>query len=127
MFGPMAQNWRQIMQMPQQMQSPSGLGFPTRNATGGWQMPGGPAPFQPKPLAPPPAPAPNPAPGNGYAFYNGAWHSPESVWGTGGQPAPMMGFGVGGNTGYGQMGMGITGQGAFGDLGAFGMGYGDTY
>lgn len=35
--------------------------------------------------------------------------------------------GVGGDVGYGSMGMGVTGQGAFGDLGAYGMGYGDSW
>lgn len=36
-------------------------------------------------------------------------------------------YGVGGNVGYGAGGMDVSGQGAFGDLGAFGVGYGDTY
>lgn len=78
------------------------------------------------PAAAPAAPA---SPGPGYAFYNGAWHSPESVWGNSGPPGGWgtQAFGPGGDIGYGQMGMGITGQGAFGDLGAFGTGYGDTY
>lgn len=39
MIGAPQQNWRQIMQMPQQWNAPSGLGFPTQGAMGGWMMP----------------------------------------------------------------------------------------
>ncbi len=54
---------------------------------------------------------------------------PLSFMGTNAQQAGGVALppGAGGDVGYGSMGMGITGQGAFGDLGAFGMGYGDSW
>ena len=54
MFGSIGQNWRQIMQMPQQNTFTSGNKFPVQNATGGWMMgaPSVPQAPAPQPVAP---------------------------------------------------------------------------
>lgn len=57
MFGSIGQNWRQFMQAPQQFSFPVGGLFPTRNASGGWQM-GAPS----MPQSPAQAPVPQAAP-----------------------------------------------------------------
>lgn len=125
MMGLPNQNWRQIMQQAQPMPQNTGSMFPIRGAGGGWMMPGGPAPFVPKPLQQPAPKQEIQAPGNGRAFYS----------------APMMGIGVGGmsdasrgwSPGFDGQGWGFGGMGTadgspgwggllgFGDVGQIGL------
>lgn len=121
MFG---QPWRQAMRAPQEMPQPSGNMFPVRGPGGGWMMPGGPAPFQPKPLEQPkPAPMMVPADGPGspgWAFYNGQWNAPPvAAAGLGGLPGFGVGIGASGmDSGYG---FGIGSAGGFGDASGWGV------
>lgn len=131
MFGSIGQNWRQIMQMPQQYLPPTGNMFPIQNASGGWMMPGGPAPFMPMPLRNRPASpaqtsnAPLSFAGNSNNGAQGAYGmglgglSDASRGWTPGMDANgwsgMFGLGMGANDGSSGLG-GLLGLGGYGGM-----------
>lgn len=117
-MAPMFGQWRQAMMAPQPMSTPKGL---VRNEQGGWMMPGGPAPFQPKPLAPPPPPAQQmqaPMPGQVMTALLGMG-GPGLTYGSTPVP-PMFGlggaFGPGGDGGHGGSASGLGVSAGYGGV-----------